>query len=112
MIRPSRTVRFLQGQLLRPSRNAPVMILQSNFRTDEYSASSENALRLLRRIVASIRDAVPADFVVGIKFNVRNHLSGDQTEAEARVLDHFKSIAVWNSIDFIEVSGGDYENPG
>ena len=29
-----------------------------------------------------------------------------------RVLDHVRTIASWGMVDFIEVSGGDYEKPG
>ena len=34
------------------------------------------------------------------------------TKDEDRVLDHVRTIASWGMLDFIEVSGGDYERPG
>jgi hypothetical protein len=29
-----------------------------------------------------------------------------------QALEHVRTIALWGHIDFIEISGGDYENPG
>ncbi|GLB42192.1 putative NADH:flavin oxidoreductase / NADH oxidase family protein [Lyophyllum shimeji] len=83
----------------------------SNNRTDDYSAHQNKALRLLHRIAVAIRKAVPQDFVLGIKINSADYASSDQPNSEERVLDHLRTIAAWGGIDFVEVSGGDYEKP-
>lgn len=93
---------------------------QVNHRQDEYSAVTA-PLHLLHRIVCEIRKIVPARFILGVKLNAADYLDSeifDQRVAdtkraqEDRALDHVKEIASWRLIDFIEVSGGDYENPG
>ncbi|TFK70175.1 FMN-linked oxidoreductase [Pluteus cervinus] len=81
---------------------------RSNKRTDQYSSSEENALRLLQRVFQAIREAVPANFVVGIKINSADYA---QTGDEERAMKHFLTIAQWQGVDFIEISGGDYESP-
>ncbi|KAF5379152.1 hypothetical protein D9615_006060 [Tricholomella constricta] len=83
----------------------------SNERTDEYSAHPENALRLLRRIVSAIRATVAKTFVIGIKINAADYVDHNELDIADRVLNHFQAIARWGEIDFIEVSGGDYEKP-
>ena len=87
-------------------------------RTDEYSAVKD-PLQFLRRIITSIRreDVVPQKFVVGIKLNAADYVqSGDSVVDDAtdeeRVLGHIREIASWAMVDFIEISGGNYEDPG
>lgn len=78
-------------------------------RTDEYSYQSpENALRLLHRIVIGIRRSISSPFILGIKFST-DIASSDQ---ETRALDYIRILASWGTVDFIEVSGGDYTDPG
>lgn len=97
---------------------------QTNRRTDEYSAH-DNPLHLLHQIVTSIRapGVVPQDFVLGVKLNAADYVdssqSGDAVNNpsdtaldEERPLKHIQEIASWGMVDFIEVSGGDYESPG
>ncbi|TFK32011.1 hypothetical protein BDQ12DRAFT_692598 [Crucibulum laeve] len=96
---------------------------KSNTRIDDYSVAPKNVLRLLHRVVTSIREAVPAQFVVGLKLNAADYLTplpsagssvtDTQTTGsqEDRALKHVLAIAQWGSIDFIEISGGDYEKP-
>jgi len=72
---------------------------------------------MLFEIVEAIRKVVPTAFVVGIKINSADYVtSGGSDEidqhGEQRILDHIRSIASWGIIDFIEISGGDYEKPG
>lgn len=89
--------------------------LQSNVRTDEYSAK-KNPLLFLHRIASAIRNSseIPRDFVVGVKMNAADYVdSGTGAVAsEDFALDHLKEIATWGLVDFIEVSGGDYDSPG
>ncbi|KAJ7288288.1 hypothetical protein C8J57DRAFT_1279760 [Mycena rebaudengoi] len=78
-----------------------------NTRIDEYSCSPDNALRLLRRIVHAIRAAVASEFILGVKINSADYADSNESPA----LEHILSIASWGTIDFIEISGGDYEKP-
>lgn len=78
---------------------------------------------LLQSIVSAIRTPgiVPDDFVLGIKLNAADYVStdaaaGEDTSSsdiadEERVLGHVRAIASWKMVDFIEVSGGTYEDP-
>ncbi|KAF8137488.1 hypothetical protein EV363DRAFT_1318118, partial [Boletus edulis] len=100
---------YLLAQFLNP---------KSNVRRDEYSVESPNTLRMVREIVEGIRAAVPRDFVLGVKINSADYVeSGERPSGESvlketqRVLDHIRTIALWGMVDFIEISGGDYESP-
>ncbi|KAL0959918.1 hypothetical protein HGRIS_011583 [Hohenbuehelia grisea] len=90
---------YLLAQFLSP---------KSNTRTDEYAC--DNALQLVRRIVDNIRLEVPESFVVGIKLNVADYTDTTGTSPADRALAHITSIAAWGTVDFIELSGGDYED--
>ncbi|KAI0764509.1 FMN-linked oxidoreductase [Trametes elegans] len=85
---------------------------QSNRRTDEYSADTD-PLHLLRDVVQAIRapGVVPDDFVVGVKLNSADYARDNASLLENRALDHVREIGAWGLVDFIEVSGGDYEDP-
>ncbi|KAF7986295.1 hypothetical protein HWV62_35240 [Athelia sp. TMB] len=104
---------------------AQFMSPKTNHRTDEYSSTSMDGLKLLHRIVVRIREVVPPEFILGIKLNASDYVDGasestskhspampaEKEDQEARALGHIRSLASWQAIDFIEVSGGDYENP-
>lgn len=83
--------------------------IKNNHRSDDYGPPNE--LRLLSRIVQAIRAeaSIPSTFVVGIKLNAGDYAS-DQLD-ETRALAHVRSIAQWKNVDFLEISGGDYESP-
>lgn len=53
---------------------------------------------------------VPEDFVIGVKLNSADY-AGDGNLKEDRALKHVREIGSWGLVDFIEVSGGDYEDP-
>jgi hypothetical protein len=72
---------------------------------------------------------VPVDFVLGVKVNAsdyvdtsldaanilgddRMRIESQKTVQELRALEHVRTMASWQMIDFIEISGGDYETPG
>ncbi|KAJ6577767.1 hypothetical protein B0H19DRAFT_1121306 [Mycena capillaripes] len=84
---------------------------KSNTRTDDYSCSPSNALRLLQRIVTETRAAVPSDFILGLKINAADYADSNAAGEVSPALDHVRTIASWGSVDFIEISGGDYEKP-
>ena len=82
---------------------------QSNRRTDEYGEK----LHLLRRIATEIRENVPKDFVLGVKLNSADFFDRKAVSSkDEKVLQHVRDIVSWELFDFLEISGGDYENPG
>jgi 2,4-dienoyl-CoA reductase-like NADH-dependent reductase (Old Yellow Enzyme family) len=81
----------------------------ANQRTDEYGGSAENRARALRDVVAAVRAEVGADFPVGIRMSVNDHLPGGQdAEGFAEVAGHIVAAGV----DFISLSEGNYESMG
>ncbi|CCM03296.1 uncharacterized protein FIBRA_05424 [Fibroporia radiculosa] len=82
---------------------------KTNLREDEYSART-NPLRFLHRIVSAIRapGVAPKHFILGLKLNAADYT--DYAD-EKHPLKHLQEIASWKMVDFIEVSGGDYESP-
>ncbi|KAH9046846.1 FMN-linked oxidoreductase [Lactarius hengduanensis] len=90
---------------------------KSNIRDDAYGARHA-PLHLLQRIVSSIRKVLPRPFVLGIKLSSSDYVGAGslynaqaEEEAKNRALAHIVDIARWDMVDFIEISGGDYENP-
>ncbi|KAI0302385.1 hypothetical protein B0F90DRAFT_1925132 [Multifurca ochricompacta] len=90
---------------------------KSNIRDDAYSAHHA-PLHLLQRIVTSIRKVLPRPFVLGVKLSSSDYVGADslpnpraEEEAEDSALAHVVNVARWDMVDFIEISGGDYENP-
>ncbi|KAJ7193504.1 hypothetical protein GGX14DRAFT_588396 [Mycena pura] len=81
---------------------------KSNIRTDEYSKDS---LRLLHRIVVKIRRAVPPTFILGLKVNAADYSDASVAGHVSDALEHVRIIANWGLVDFVEISGGDYEKP-
>ena len=70
-------------------------------------------MRFLREIVYAIRapGVVPEDFVLGVKLDSADYARDTAEPQESRALDHVREIGSWQLVDFIEVSGGDYEDP-
>ncbi|KAH7344786.1 hypothetical protein B0J17DRAFT_636836 [Rhizoctonia solani] len=83
--------------------------VKSNHRADGYGPPNE--LKLLHDIVFAIRaePRIPDSFVIGVKLNAGDY-AGDQA-TEEHALSHVRSIAAWQQVDFLEISGGDYESP-
>lgn len=68
---------------------------------------------LLRRIVTEVRGNVPKDFVVGVKLNSADFVDRKAvTTSDESALQHVRDIVSWGLIDFLEITGGDYESPG
>jgi len=81
---------------------------KANVRTDDYGGSLSNRARLLLEVVGAVSDAVrDAGFVVAVKINSSDFQKGGFSDNDcvevARMLD--------GSIDVLELSGGNYENP-
>lgn len=89
---------YLLAQFLSP---------RSNIRTDDYGGSAQNRARIVVEIIKEIRAVVPKSFSVAIKLNSVDHQRG------AKLDDAMKQIALINEagVDFIEISGGSYEDP-
>ncbi|GAA5935721.1 hypothetical protein JCM10213_003671 [Rhodosporidiobolus nylandii] len=90
---------------------AQFMSPKTNLRSDEYGGTARKRLALLFRIIDAIRAELPQEsgFCVGVKLNSSDYVKGGLTEQDA--LDNIKSIAEHGGVDFIEISGGSYENP-
>ncbi|CAE7211921.1 unnamed protein product [Rhizoctonia solani] len=84
--------------------------VKNNRRADHYGPPNE--LKLLHDIVFAIRTEprIPSSFAIGVKLNAGDY-AGDQV-AEEHALSHVRSITAWQQVDFLEISGGDYESPG
>jgi 2,4-dienoyl-CoA reductase-like NADH-dependent reductase (Old Yellow Enzyme family) len=80
----------------------------SNQRTDSYGGSLENRARLVLEIIRAMRAVTRPSFGLGIKINSadfqRGGFDGDDFKRVVQLLDG-------EAIDFIEVSGGNYEAP-
>ncbi|WFD35372.1 hypothetical protein MCUN1_002226 [Malassezia cuniculi] len=81
---------------------------QVNRRTDEYGGSAEKRFRIIREIIEETRKLVPKSFVIGIKLNSGDFVQGGQTEDDA--LQNVQWLADTRAVDFVEISGGSYEN--
>lgn len=74
---------------------------------------NDDGLEVLRQIILGIRATVASSFVVGIKLNAGDYSEDTSQGYEPdRALRHVLEIATWGGVDFIEISGGDYESPG
>jgi len=90
---------YLVSQFLSPRHNQ---------RTDQWGGSAESRRRFVLELYRAIREAVGADFPVGIKLNSADFMKGGFTEEES--MDVVKALAD-AGIDLIEISGGTYESP-
>lgn len=82
---------------------------RTNLRTDQYGGSAENRARLMLEIVDLIRKQVSDDFLIGVKLNSSDYVQGGLTEDDA--LLNVKWLSETGQVDFVEISGGNYENP-
>ncbi|XP_014554676.1 hypothetical protein COCVIDRAFT_39424 [Bipolaris victoriae FI3] len=89
---------YLLAQFLSP---------RSNVRTDAYGGSAHSRARIVVEVIRAVREAVPPDFCVGLKLN-----SVDVGSA-AGMVDCIEQIRVIAEagIDFLEISGGSFEDP-
>ena len=80
----------------------------TNKRHDEYGGSIENRMRLLLRIIESVREVVASSFAVSVKINSADFQRGGFNEEDAKtVVQAMNNYA----IDLVELSGGSYESP-
>jgi 2,4-dienoyl-CoA reductase-like NADH-dependent reductase (Old Yellow Enzyme family) len=79
----------------------------SNKRTDVYGGSAKGRAKIVVDIIHAIRSIVPETFCVGIKFNSTDYHSETEMRSCIEQL-HLISDA---GVDFLEISGGTFENP-
>ncbi|MCF6443963.1 NADH:flavin oxidoreductase/NADH oxidase family protein [Nereida sp. MMG025] len=80
----------------------------SNTRTDGYGGDLAARAKPFLQIVSRIRATCPAPFIVGVKLNSADFQKGGFSQ------DDSAQVAAWleaEGADFIEVSGGNYEQP-
>ncbi|KAF2133830.1 FMN-linked oxidoreductase [Dothidotthia symphoricarpi CBS 119687] len=88
---------YLLAQFLAPS---------TNQRTDKYGGSLENRARIIIEITNEIRRRTSSSFIVGIKLNsVEFQEKGFDTQEAITLCKTLED----NSFDFVELSGGTYE---
>jgi 2,4-dienoyl-CoA reductase-like NADH-dependent reductase (Old Yellow Enzyme family) len=86
---------------------AQFLSVKSNERTDEYGGSPAARAKIVVDVIKAIRAAVPKEFCVGIKLNSVDHQSPEDLAA---CIEQLKLIEA-AGVDFLEISGGTYENP-
>ena len=80
----------------------------SNRRDDQWGGSLENRARLLVQIVRRIREQSGKKFIVSTKLNSADFQKGGFSEDDSVQVAKMMADA---GLDFIEVSGGNYEQP-
>ena len=90
---------YLVSQFLSPHHNQ---------RTDKWGGSLENRMRFLVEIYQGIRAVVRPEFLVGLKLKSADFQKGGFDENDSiQVVQKMSELG----IDFIEISGGNYESP-
>ena len=80
----------------------------SNLREDEWGGPLENRARFLVETLRACRLALGADFTIGVKLNSSDFQKGGFSHEDClKVIDMLNR----ERVDFIEVSGGNYEQP-
>ncbi|KAM3500534.1 hypothetical protein MY10362_006324 [Beauveria mimosiformis] len=80
---------------------------KTNQRSDEYGGSPKKRARIVVEIIKAIRALVPKGFCIGIKINSVDHQSPSELQDCIEQLNEI----VPAGIDFLEISGGSYEDP-
>jgi len=80
---------------------------KSNTRSDDYGGTPEKRAKIIVEIIKAIREVVGAKFSVSVKMNSSDQQHDAGFDAELRQVD----VLVAEGVDFLEISGGSYENP-
>ncbi|KAF2187727.1 flavin oxidoreductase [Zopfia rhizophila CBS 207.26] len=89
---------YLLSQFLSP---------KSNLRTDAYGGTAAKRAKIVIDIIRAIRKEVPASFCVGIKLNSADVAGSENLEESLEQI----GLIAQEQVDFLEISGGSYENP-
>mmetsp|Transcript_44430 Transcript_44430/g.93272 ORF Transcript_44430/g.93272 Transcript_44430/m.93272 type:complete len:446 (-) Transcript_44430:563-1900(-) len=81
----------------------------ANHRSDDYGGSPLKRQRLLKEVVAAVRKATSPGFVVGVKINTKDRAT-DGIERENECLELIRGLSKLEQIDFLELSGGNFED--
>ncbi|KAI1835091.1 hypothetical protein DTO006G1_6619 [Penicillium roqueforti] len=79
---------------------------KTNLRTDAYGGTPEKRAHFVLEILSQTRKVVPATFAIGIKLNSADHSSTIFEETMTQI-----ALLAEAGIDFMEISGGSYEDP-
>ena len=82
-----------------------VVNVDMNERTDKYGGNPENCLRLPLEIVEGIRRECGDDFIIMVKLNAHNTLSGKDDQG---LLDYYVYSLVRGGVNLVELSGVDF----
>lgn len=82
-----------------------VLNIDINKRTDKYGGSPGNSLRLPLEIIEGIRNACGPEFLLMVKMNAHNTLSG---ENDSELLGYYASNLWKAGVDMVELSGMDF----
>lgn len=80
----------------------------ANQRQDKWGGPLENRARLLREVVRATRRAVGPEFPISVKLNSSDFQNGGFSHEDCL------QVVKWleeDSVDLLEISGGNYENP-
>ncbi|OAA34468.1 Aldolase-type TIM barrel [Beauveria brongniartii RCEF 3172] len=80
---------------------------KTNQRNDEYGGSPKKRARIVVEVIKAMKALVPKGFCIGIKINSVDHQSPSELQD---CLEQLNEI-VHSGIDFLEISGGSYEDP-
>ncbi|KAM0154765.1 hypothetical protein ACHAQE_005508 [Botrytis cinerea] len=86
---------------------AQFMSPRSNLRTDEFGGTARKRAEVVVRIINEVRKQTSKEFCIGIKVNSVDAASNESLEDS---MEQIRCI-VEAGVDFIEISGGNYENP-
>ncbi|KAM5352765.1 hypothetical protein ACJ41O_005487 [Fusarium nematophilum] len=92
---------------------AQFLSAKTNRRTDAYGGSTTARAKIVVDIIHAMRAVVPEKFCIGMKFNSVDHQSDQPAESSPELQECLEQIAIISEVglDFLEVSGGTYENP-
>lgn len=76
----------------------------TNHRADEYGGSLENRMRALMEVLASVRDAIGAEYPVGVRLSVDEYVDGGLTLNDS--LEIAKKLDASGLVDYLDVSTG------
>ncbi|KAH7370469.1 NADH:flavin oxidoreductase/NADH oxidase-like protein [Rhexocercosporidium sp. MPI-PUGE-AT-0058] len=86
---------------------AQFMSSMTNFRTDEFGGTAAKRVEIVLRIIREVRKQTNPEFCIGIKLNSVDAASSESPE---EVMEQIRLIND-AGVDFMEISGGTYENP-
>lgn len=86
----------------------------TNQRSDEWGGTAEKRRKLLLSVIERVRETVGEKFIVGLKLNSSDFKQLDdqalEQGSENDVVELIRALQQQNMIDFIEITGGTYEN--